>query len=321
VTTDLSRHDPSPVDTTPVWRSMLFIPAHIEKFVAKAHARGADACILDLEDSVPLASKAVARAAIAPAATAIAAQGVDVLVRINAVDDGIETLVADLDAVVDSNVAALVLPKVERAAAVQAVAGRLDALETARGLASGHVRLIAQIEHVRALPNLDEIATASPRLLGMSLGSEDFSVSAGMEPVTEALLWPNQQVAFACRRAGLLPLGFPGSIADYSDAARFERVLVLARQLGFVGAFCIHPDQVVPLNAAFTPPAGEVEAAQELLAAYEIAQREGRGAFSFQGRMVDAPVVARAQELMRRHFAIARTHRGTMNHRGPAPAS
>lgn len=191
----------------PIWRSLLFIPAHVGRFVAKAQERGADACILDLEDSVPLARKAKARGAVIAAARSIAAHGLDVLMRINAPPEATE----DIDAAVDTAVRALVLPKIETAAQLQAVAQQLDRCEAQRGIAAGHTLLIAQIEHVRALPQLDAIATASPRLLGMILGSEDFSVSAGMEPVPEALLRPNQQVVFACRRAGILPFGFPPS--------------------------------------------------------------------------------------------------------------
>jgi len=121
-----------------------------------------------------------------------------------------------------------------------------------------------------------------------------------MAPVREALLWPNQQVAFACRRAGILPLGFPGSIADYVDLGAFRDTIHLARQLGFVGAFCIHPDQVAVLNQEFVPAPAEVEEARAVLAAYEAALREGRAAASHNGKMIDPPVVARAEEIVRR---------------------
>ena len=284
----------------PIWRSMLFIPAHIEKFVGKAHERGADACILDLEDSVALSHKAQARNAAFLAAKSIASHGVDVLVRVNSPWSALEV---DLDAVVSPSVRAIVLPKVDCARTVQDVSKRLDRLEAERGMRRGHTLLIAQIEDVAALPLLDLIAKSSPRLMGMSLGSEDFSVSAGMEPVQESLLWPNQQVVFACRRAGILPFGFPGSIADFSDLRRFHQTIVLARQLGMVGALCIHPDQVKVLNEVFTPSAAEVESAEGLLAEYTLAEREGRGAFAYQGKMVDAPVVARAREVLDRHAA------------------
>jgi len=289
--------------TNPVWRSMLFLPAHVEKFVAKAHTRGADACILDLEDSVPLDQKAEARAMVAAGAGTIAAHNIGVLVRVN---NDADNLYADLDAVVHPKVAAIVLPKVNDALIVEAVSQRLDKLEGKSGLAVGHTLIIAQIEDVRALPLLDQIANSSSRLLGMSLGSEDFSASACMAPIPETLFAPNQMVAFACRRAGILPFGFPASIADYSDAEAFARTITLASQMGFVGAFCIHPSQALMLNEGFSPSAEEIEHARGLLAAFKTASEEGRGAFAYKGKMVDPPVVARAEELLRRAEAIAK---------------
>lgn len=294
--------------TIPVWRSLLFVPAHIAKFVDKAHRRGADACILDLEDSVALTQKDSARQAAGLAAPVIAAHGLDVLVRINAPEDG---GLLDLQAVVGPALRAVVVPKVASAQLVRDVALELEQLERKQGMSQGHTLILAQIEDVAALPLLDEIAAASPRLLGMSLGPEDFCVSAGMEPVPETLLWPNQQVAFACRRAGILPFGFPGSIADFSDLPRFRQTVVLARQLGMVGAFCIHPDQVGVLNEVFSPSAAEVEYATGLLAEQARAEAEGRGAFAYRGKMIDAPVVARARELLARHFASEQRHRPT----------
>lgn len=280
-----------------IWRSMLFLPAHVEKFVAQAHTRGADACILDLEDSVPLAQKAVARQGVPGHASRIAGHGTPVLVRVNQPWTMAEL---DLDAVVGPAVSAIVLPKVNDADFVLAVGRRLDALEARHGMASGHTRLIAQIEDVQALPQLDAIAASSPRLLGMILGSEDFSASAGMAPSPQSLLLPNQMVLFACRRAGLLPFGFAGSIADFADLQAFRETIRQARALGFVGAFCIHPAQVAVMNQEFAPSAEEVAHAQGLIAAFEAAAREGRGAAEYRGKMIDSPVVMRAQELLRR---------------------
>lgn len=284
--------------TFPVWRSLLFVPAHISKFVDKVHVRGADACILDLEDSVPAAQKQAARGAVRAASEAVDERGLDVLVRINTLADG---GIADLQAAVCLAVRAVVVPKVACAEEVRTVALVLEQLERERDLPLGHTLILAQIEDVAALPALDEIASASPRLMGMSLGPEDFAASAGMEPVVETLLWPNQQVAFACRRAGILPLGFPGSIADFSDISRFRQTIVLARQLGMVGAFCIHPDQVAVLNEVLSPSAEAVEHARGLLTEHAIAEAEGRGAFAYRGKMIDAPVVARAREVLSRH--------------------
>lgn len=291
--------------TAPIWRSMLFVPAHIEKFVARAHERRADAVVLDLEDSVPWELKMQARDALPERAAGIAARGTPVLVRINAETD---TAALDIDAAVGPTVRAIVLPKVDGPESVRAAADRVALCERRLGLIQGHTWLIAQIEDVAALPRLDAIAAGSPRLLGMSLGSEDFSASAGMSAIPAALLGPNQMVVFACRRAGILPLGFPCSIADFSDIGSFGAQIDLARDLGFVGAFCIHPAQVPVLNAGFSPSPKEVTSARALVATFEAAQRDGRGAVEYEGRMVDLPVTARARELLQRAAACERAN-------------
>jgi citrate lyase subunit beta/citryl-CoA lyase len=278
---------------------MLFVPAHLDKFVERAHTRGADAYILDLEDSVPEEQKQTARSKVKDGVTSVSRSGAATLVRINAGADP-----ADLDAAGIAGVSAIVLPKVGGAGDVAAAADRLDSLERKRALVPGSIGVIAQIENVDALLRLDEIAHSSSRLLGMILGSEDFSVSAGMEPDPETLFAPNQQIVFACRRAGILPFGFPASIADYDDLDVFRNHIRRARRLGFVGAFCIHPAQVAILNEEFVPSSAEIEAAHGIVAAFAAAGREGKGAASYRGKMIDPPVVARAQEVLRRAAAV-----------------
>lgn len=282
---------------TNIWRSMLFIPAHNEKFVERAHTRGADAYILDLEDAVPLAEKPRARDLLSAGVQQIKRGGAAALVRINAEP---ALAKADLEAACIEGIAALVIPKVNSAAEINAVAKQVDFLESMRGLPANAIRLIAQIEDVRALPVLDEIAASSKRLLGMILGPEDFSASAGMEPFPEALFAPNQQIVFACRRAALLPFGFPASIADYSDLDAFRAHIRRGRRMGFVGAFCIHPAQVAILNEEFSPAAAEIETARGVIAAYELALNEGKGTATYSGKMIDLPVVLRARETLRR---------------------
>lgn len=280
----------------PGWKSALFIPVHIEKFVAKAHTRGAEAYILDLEDSVPLAQKQQARECVQPAAKSVSQDGAGALVRINL---DYELAIADLDASISPLVQAIVVPKVESAAQLARLAERIDVLEREREMEYGHTAMIAMIESVDALPYLDEIASAHPRVVAMTLGSEDFSATAGMQPLPQTLLMPNQMLAFACRRANIMPLGFPGSIADYSDIEAFRETVVFAKQLGFVGAFCIHPSQVAVLNEVLSPTEQELADAEGLVKAFEAGLAEGKGAVEYKGKMIDLPVVVRARELLR----------------------
>ena len=279
----------------PGWRSLLFIPVHIEKFVAKAQTRGADAYILDLEDAVPLALKEDARDLVISAAKRVAIAGADVLVRINLVE---ELAKSDLQIAVDPTVSAIVVPKVESAEQVKRVAEAIDTIERDKGMPSGKMGLIAMIESVEGLAKIDEIAGASKRLLALTIGSEDFSASAWMQPTRDTLFYPSQQVVFACRRAGIIPLGFPASIAEFSDLESFRKTIRLARQLGFAGAFCIHPKQTEILNEELTPSEKEVTNARRLIATYEEGVKAGKGAVEFEGKMIDIPVVINARKLL-----------------------
>ena len=285
-----------------LWRSMLFVPAHMDKFVDKAHTRSADAVILDLEDSIPLAEKENARARVATAAKKVSKNGADVLVRINS---SWRMAIQDLEAVVVNSVTAVVIPKVSSAEHLQFVSEVIDELESERGMVLGHTKLVALIESPGALAKLESIAQATPRLLAMTLGTEDFSMATGMQPTAESLLFPSQQLLFAARSANLMPLGFIGSIADYSDIESFKETIVRSRNLGFVGGFCIHPAQVLVMNEAFSPSAEEINTARDLLAAYQQTLSKGLGVFEFKGKMVDLPVVARAKQLIRSAKLIA----------------
>jgi citrate lyase subunit beta/citryl-CoA lyase len=290
----------------PLWRSLLFVPANNERFIDRAHTRGADAIILDLEDSVPASEKAVARGMLLAAAAKASVDCADVLVRINS---AWRLAVRDLEAAINPEIspaiAAIVVPKVCSAEQLLAVCEIINELELESGMLIGSTGLVALVESPAALPRLEAIANATPRLQAMILGSEDFSAATGMIPYGENLLYANQQVLFAARAAGLLPLGYVGSIADYSDRDAFKKTIVQARNMGFRGGFCIHPSQVEAMNEGFSPSSLEVDAARELINAYREAVAAGQGAIEFHGRMVDAPVVARAEDTLRMAEAIS----------------
>lgn len=275
-------------------RSLLFVPAHVQKYIDKAHTRGADAIVLDLEDSVPESEKMQARESVSKNAALLKQHGLPVLVRVNNVGDH---LARDLTTVVGENIDAIIIPKVETAAEINRIAHVVDCIEAAHDIGRGLNEVVVQIESVEALPNLDSIASAR-RVAGMTLGSEDFSMSVGANPTGETLYAPNQMILFACRRAGIVPLGFPGSIADFADIETFRHVVKRGRDMGFRGALCIHPDQAQVLNQEFSPSEAELENARGVIKAYDEALSEGRAAAKFNGQMIDAPVVARAQALL-----------------------
>ncbi|MFY9348483.1 MAG: aldolase/citrate lyase family protein, partial [Orrella sp.] len=196
------------------WRSMLFVPANSDKFLTSALKRNADAIQLDLEDACPPDLKDTTRANIGELATRASDAGFDVIVRVNR---PWRMLVRDLEGCVHPNIKALTLPKVPDGGFIRAVAEVLDEVEQEKQLPNGHTRLIAMIEDADALARLDEIAQAHPRLYGMIVGAEDLAVSMRMAVDTDTLYLPNVMVVAACRRAGIVPLGFVGSVADFAD--------------------------------------------------------------------------------------------------------
>ena len=284
-----------------IWRSLLFVPANNPRFIEKAHTRGADAIILDLEDSVPSAERPEARQKLVESVTEVARSGADVLVRINSQP---QETAADLDAAVQPGVRALLVPKVDDADTLRSLSKDVSRLEAERGMAAGSVRFVVLVESAAGLLNAEAIARADARNVAMELGGEDFALDTGMLPDPDALEVPKQMVLYAARAAGIVPLGILGSIADYSDLDAYRARAERSRRFGFEGAACIHPSNVPILNEVFTPGALEIAHARRVVEAYAQAQRAGSGAVSIDGKMVDVPVVERAQKLLARLEAI-----------------
>ena len=288
----------------PLWRSMLFVPATAERFVAKAHTRGADAIIVDLEDAVAPSEKPRARSLVADVARTVGQAGADVLVRINR---PLRMAIPDLEAASGADVDAVMIPKAESASHVRLLAEAMEDLERERGLAPGHTRIVALIETTEGIHNVREIAAASPRMAGITLGGEDFAEALGLPDVVPATLVAHlQQVQLAARDGGILPLGYAGGMANFSDLEAYRADLLAARALGFQGGSCIHPAQVAFLNESFAPTRDEIEKAERIVAAYDKALAEGLGAIELDGRMIDVPVANRARNVLARRDRIAR---------------
>lgn len=284
----------------PAWRSLLFVPVTAERFVAKAHTRGADGIILDLEDAILPAHKAEARAAIAAAVPRVSQQGAAVIVRVNR---PLELAVPDIEAAVRPGVAALMLPKVMGPEHIRLLSELVAAREAAQGMDIGHTRFIALIETPEALPRLFAIAAADPRMAAMSVGGEDMATELGATPSPDSMyVWAMQGIA-ASRAAGILPMGSMGNFAQISDLENYRAGLKRGKGLGFAMASCIHPSHVPVINEEYGASAAEVDQARRLLAAFEEAAAEGLGAVAFEGSMVDLPVVNRARRLLERAAA------------------
>lgn len=285
----------------PSWRSLLFVPVLAERFVAKAHTRGADAIILDLEDSIIPANKAAARAALAASVPRVAQGGADVTVRINR---PLDLAVPDIAAAVMPGVAALMLPKVMGPEHVRLLAELVTDREAALGMPIGHTRFLVLIEEPAALPHLFAIA-AQPRMAGMSVGGEDMATELGATPSADSMYVFAMQGLAACRAAGILPMGSMGQLANINDLDSYRAGLKRGRALGFTTASCIHPAHVPIINEEYGASPAELDRARRLLAAFDTAVAAGEGAVAFEGSMIDLPVVIRARRLLERAAAWA----------------
>src|SRR2546423_2933972 len=285
----------------PVWRSALYVPANVPRFIDGAHKRGADAIIVDLEDSVPTAERPAARRDLAATAETVSRGGADVIVRINR---PWRQAMLDLEAAISPRVKALAVTKVDSGDHIRLISEVVSELEGERGMALGATQFIAMIETPDAWFKMPEIAKADRRIVALTLGGEDFALTMGMLPTAEALFMPKQQLAIAARAAGILPLGFIGTVADYQDLDAFRETVRRSRKLGFRGASVIHPAQVPILNEEFSPAADDVASARRIMAAYEEAVAAGGGAASVHGKMGDLPGVLRAQERLPIHAGV-----------------
>jgi citrate lyase subunit beta/citryl-CoA lyase len=275
------------------WRSLLFVAANDHRRLTKAAGRGADAIILDLEDAVPANAKTQAREHLQPAIKLLADAGAQIVVRINA---GWLDAFSDLEACVQTGVAAIMVPKAEDDGRLIVVSEIVSELSSARGLAEVP-GLIALVESPKGCDALSSIAAVGS-VIGLAFGSEDFSLALGVPPSAESLDLPCRLLALAAAERGLMALGVPVSIGTIKDRDTWHSGVTRARAFGLTGALCIHPDQIGPANEAFSPAPLEVERAERVIQAWTAAG--GCGVIALDGRMIDRPVVLAAERLLAR---------------------
>jgi len=274
-------------------RSLLYVPVSSERFLAKAHERGADAIILDLEDGVAPAQKDAARARLKEAVAMAARGGATIFVRINPEP---ERIFRDAEAACRAGAIGLFVAKARSPGALVALGDFLDGIE--REMGRKPIWFVPMIEDPGAVLDARAIAGATPRVFGLATGGEDLATALGAEPTPEVLRFPKLLVHLAAKAVGVRSFGLLRTVTDYNDLEGIEKSAREARMFGFDGASCVHPAVVPILNRAFSPSPEEIERARALVAAFEAAKAEGRGAFAFEGRMVDEPVVQRARVLL-----------------------
>lgn len=279
-----------------MYRSLLYIPATNQRFVSKARERGADAIILDLEDSIPASEKIAARDALAGAVPACRSGATDVWVRVNR---PIRQCIRDIEAAVAAGADGILLPKAESAEHVCLVVEALVDAEVGTPPPKP-LAIIVIIEDPAAVMDATRIISADPRVVGAAAGGEDLATALDAEPLPETLRVPKTLVHMAAKATGRASLGLFGTVADYSDQDGIRALVAEARRHGFDGASCIHPSVVPLLNEGFQPAAAELDQARRVIEALETAERQGLGAVSLDGRMIDKPVADRARRLIAR---------------------
>jgi citrate lyase subunit beta/citryl-CoA lyase len=292
----------------PLARSFLYVPANREKFLDKARDLPADALLLDLEDSVPPAEKAVARAAVREFAPKI--PGGRGWVRPNAIDN--EHGRADLDTIIGvPGLVGLIAPKVDSPDDMRTWDRLIGELEQAHGLAVGSTMFVPSIESARGVWFAYDIATAARRNVSLSFGGArdgDLNTDLGCTWSADGpeMLHARQHTLVAARAARFdTPLD--GVFADIRDSAGFERDTDLSRRLGYRGRKLIHPSQIEPCNRLYRPTAAELDYYARVLEAFDAAVADGRASTTVDGKMIDVAMAAAARRVLEQDKVWAKT--------------
>ena len=277
-------------------RSMLFVPGNSPKMMTSCGFFGADAVIFDLEDAVSPQEKDAARRLVQYALTNLVLGATEVIVRVNSADTPM--FLPDLERIVPQRPSLIMLPKTSGAADVQTLERELDRLEREHGIEPGSTGIIALIETALGVENAYAIATASPRVRALFLGGEDLSADLRCKRTKEGreIFYARTRLVMAARAAGIDVYDTPFTDVDDDEGLRADAAL--AKSLGFTGKASISPRHLDGINACFSPTQAETDYAREVLEAIEEGARQGKGAVALRGKMIDAPVVARARQTL-----------------------
>lgn len=275
-------------------RSMLFLPGNNPNMIINAGCLGSDAVIFDLEDAVSPAEKDAARILVRNTLRYTDLSGCDVIVRINSVDTGYWQ--ADLDCVLPEGPDVILLPKASTPADVLTADAYMSEVEAKCGLKSGSIALMPLIETALGVENAYAIASASKRVCALFLGAEDLTADLRCKRTKEGreIEYARQRLVVAARAAGVEVYDTP--FTDVNDDEGIVADATLAKSFGFSGKASISPRHVEVINQVFSPTLAEIDYAYEVLDAIALAKKQGKGAISLYGKMIDAPIVARAEQ-------------------------
>jgi len=275
-------------------RSMLFLPGNTPNIIINGDELGADAVILDLEDAVSPSEKDAARILVRNAIRLMKFEKSEVLVRINSMDS--EYWKSDLDEIVPLKPDVIMPPKMSCAADVQAIDEYITELESSFGIENNSVKLMPLIETALGVENAFQIAAASRRVCALQLGGEDLTADLRCKRTKEGneIDYARKRLVCAARAAGVDAYDTP--FTDVNDDEGIYADAEYAKSLGFTGKASISPRHVAAINHVFSPSQEDIDYAYEVMEAIRIAKEQGRGAISLRGKMIDAPIVARAQQ-------------------------
>lgn len=286
-------------------RAILYMPGDDRRKIQKATTLGVDSICMDMEDGVAANKKTEAREVIAGAMKELDFGTSERCIRINQIGSGLEKF--DLAAALATNPDTIVVPKVETAEQVKWVSEHIETYELSSKLNIGSVRLLVGVETAKGIMNLKEIAEADKRLEAIIFGGEDFAASIGAVRTKAAteLLYARQAVVTACAANNLQAIDIV--FIDFKDPAGLRLEAEEGARFGFSGKQIIHPNQVEAAQEAFTPSDEAIEYAKRIVESFEASQKEGKGAYALDGKMIDMPLLKNAQKVLERAKAATRT--------------
>ncbi|MBA2795796.1 citrate (pro-3S)-lyase subunit beta [Streptococcus porcinus] len=276
-------------------RTMMFVPGANAAMLRDAPLYGADSIMFDLEDSVSLREKDTSRALVHFALKTFDYSSVETVVRVN----GLDTVGAlDIEAVVIAGVNVVRLPKTETAQDIIDVEAVIERVERENGIEIGRTKMMAAIESAEGVLNAREIAKASNRLIGIALGAEDYvtNMKTRRHPDGQELFFARSMILHAARAAGIAAIDTVYS--DVNNTEGFQNEVRMIKQLGFDGKSVINPRQIPLVNELYAPTEKEIQDAKEVIWAIREAESKGSGVISLKGKMVDKPIVERAERVI-----------------------
>lgn len=277
-------------------RTMLFVPGNNPGMLADAHIYGADSIMMDLEDSVSIHEKDAARFLVHNALKELDYGNVEIVVRINSLEDGLG--VQDLEAIVPLGRAVIRLPKTETAEDILVCEREIQRIEREHGIEVGSTYMMAAVESAKGVLNAPAIAMASKRLIGIALGAEDFvtDLKTSRTPEGVELYFARSQILLSARAAGIAAVDTVFS--DVNDEEGLCREATLIKKMGFDGKSVINPRQISPIHEIFTPTEKEISKSIAIMEAIADARRRGSGVVALNGKMIDRPVELRAIHML-----------------------